>query len=268
MNRIRRAAVELAQMDERAALKSPVHSRSPVSKWIVTVAFILFTLSFHRYDLFGLLPMVLWLVLMFQLGGLEIRSCLYQMRMVLPLVLMVGVFNPFFDRETLFHIGGVSVSGGVISMLTLMLKGLYCVMASWLLIATTRLDALCAGLRQLHVPKLLVTLLLLTFRYVGLMLEELAVMTEAYSLRAPGQKGIHFSAWGSFLGQLLLRSMDRAQELYASMLLRGYSGEFYYADPPAFGWRDGFYIAASVSVFLFLRFFPLALFVGGRLIRG
>ena len=55
----------------------------------------------------------------------------------------------------------------------------------------------------LRMPGMLVTLLLLTYRYVGVMTEELAVMTDAYRLRAPGQKGIHYSAWGSFLGQLL-----------------------------------------------------------------
>ena len=103
----------------------------------------------------------------------------------------------------------------MISMLTLMLKGVFCLMASFLLMATTPIDSLCAALRKLHVPGLLVTLLLLTYRYVGVMTEELAVMTDAYHLRAPGQKGIQVSAWGSFLGQLLLRSMDRAQELYA-----------------------------------------------------
>ena len=51
-------------------------------------------------------------------------------------------------------------------------------------------------------------------------------MTESYHLRAPGQKGIHPRAWGSFLGQLLLRTIDRGQALYESMLLRGYDGEF------------------------------------------
>jgi cobalt/nickel transport system permease protein len=74
--------------------------------------------------------------------------------------------------------------------------------------------------------------MLLTYRYVAVMMEEVSVMTEAYHLRAPGQKGIHISAWGSFLGQLLLRSMDRAEDLYESMQLRGFRGEFYYADSP------------------------------------
>ena len=105
-------------------------------------------------------------------------------------------------------------------------------MASFLLIATTPMDALCAALRKLHVPSLLVTLLLLTYRYVSVMLHEVSVMSEAYHLRAPGQKGIHISAWGSFLGQLLLRSMDRAETLYESMQLRGFHGEFYYAEIP------------------------------------
>ena len=79
-------------------------------------------------------------------------------------------------------------------------------------------------------PKLLTALLLLTYRYVEVLLEQAGIMTTAYHLRAPGQKGIAVSAWGSFLGQLLLRSMDRAEDLYESMELRGFTGEFYYAE--------------------------------------
>ena len=80
-------------------------------------------------------------------------------------------------------------------MLTLMMKGVFSLLASFLLIATTAIDSLCAALRRLHVPGILVTLLLLTYRYIGVMLEQVSVMTEAYRLRAPGQKGLHISAW-------------------------------------------------------------------------
>ena len=152
-------------------------------------------------------------------------------------------------------------------MLTLMGKGVLCLMASFLLMATTPIDCLCAALRRLHVPTMIVTLLLLTYRYVGVMTQELAVMTDAYHLRAPGQKGIHVSAWGSFLGQLLLRSMDRAQELYSSMLLRGYHEHFHYADIPRFSPRDGLYTLGCTAVFLLLRFVPLAQAVGSLFVR-
>ncbi len=63
-------------------------------------------------------------------------------------------------------------------------------------------------------------------------------MTLAYKLRAPGQKGIHVSAWGSFLGQLLLRSMDRAEEIYTAMKMRGFNGEFIYSEKKKFKYSD------------------------------
>ena len=267
MNKMQKAMRELAEMDELAARSSPIHALHPLAKLTATVAYILVTLSFHKYDLSGLAPMVLWPILLFQISGIEVRTCFYKLRIVLPLVMAVGLFNPIFDRTALMHIGGVAVSGGVISMLTLMLKGLFCLMASFLLIATTSIDLICAALRQLHVPGMLVTLLLLTYRYVGVMTEELAVMTDAYLLRAPGQKGIHVSAWGSFLGQLLLRSMDRAQELYSSMQLRGYHQHFHYADIQPFRMRDALYMLGCIVFFLLLRCLNIAQLLGRMFVR-
>jgi cobalt/nickel transport system permease protein len=264
---MQKALHELAEMDELAVRSSPIHALHPAAKLIATVAYILVTLSFDKYDFSGLVPMLLWPILLFQLSGIPVRSCFYKLRIVLPLVMAVGLFNPLFDREILLRLGPVAVSGGVVSMITLMLKGLFCLMASFLLMATTPIDNLCAALRQLHVPKTLVTLLLLTYRYVGVMTEELAIMSDAYHLRAPGQKGIHISAWGSFLGQLLLRSMDRAQELYASMLLRGYHQHFHYADIKPFRRRDALYLAGCVLAFLLLRYLRVAQLLGGTIVR-
>lgn len=128
------------------------------------------------------------------------RLCFQKLRMVLPLVCAVGLLNPLFDRQIVAQIGGLAVSGGVLSMLTLILKGVFCLLVSFLLMATTTIEEICRALRQLHVPKLLTNLLLLTFRYVGLLLSEVAVMQQAYSLRAPGRResifprGARFSA--------------------------------------------------------------------------
>ncbi|MCR5576291.1 MAG: cobalt ECF transporter T component CbiQ [Oscillospiraceae bacterium] len=267
MNKMEKALYELSEMDELAARSSPIHRLHPAAKLLSTIAYIVVTVSFDKYDLSGLVPMLLWPVLLFQLSGIPVRTCFYKLRIVLPLVMAVGLFNPLFDRRIVLQLGTLAVSGGVISMLTLMLKGLLCLMASFLLMATTPIDKLCAALRMWHVPKLLVTLLLLTYRYVGVMTGELAVMTEAYHLRAPGQKGIHISAWGSFLGQLLLRSMDRAQELYASMLLRGYHEHFHYAPVRPFALKDALYAALSISAFLLLRYVHVAALLGKVIVR-
>ena len=262
MNKMEKALRELAEMDELAARSSPLHRLHPAAKLLSTIGYIIVTVSFAKYDLSGLFPMLLWPLLLFAVSGVSVRSCFYKLRIVLPLVMAVGLFNPLFDRAPRLLLGSLAVSGGVVSMLSLMLKGVYCLMASFLLMATTPIDSLCAALRRLHVPGMLVSLLLLTYRYVGVMTEELAVMTDASHLRAPGQKGIHVLAWGSFLGQLLLRSMDRAQELYASMLLRGYHEQFHYARIRAFAARDALYLSGSVCLFVLLRLCPLTELLG------
>ena len=92
-------------------------------------------------------------------------------------------------------------------------------------------------------------------------------MTQAYSLRAPGQKGIHYSAWGSFLGQLLLRSMDRAEELHASMLLRGYHGEFHYAQGRGSSAGDVLYAALWCAFCAAARCVNLTQLLGSVLMR-
>ena len=115
---------------------------------------------------------------------------------------------------------------------------------------------------------MIVTLLLLTYRYISVMVDEVSVMTTAYRLRAPGQKGIHYSAWGSFLGQLLLRSMDRAEELYSGMQLRGFSGEFRYADVAPAKPKDYLYTVFAVGAFFLCRMINIAALFGGIALGG
>ena len=256
-------------MDELADGRTPVHRFSALSKLIVTVVFLLTALSFGRYDLTGVLAMAVYPYLVFALSGLTFRMCLRKMKYILPLLLFVGVFDPLLNKDTWFMIGTVPVSRGWLSFAVLIVKALLTVSALFLLMGTTKIDAVCGALRKLRVPSVIVTLILLTYRYLTVMTEEVAVMTNAYHLRAPRQKGIAFAAWGSFLGQLILRSMDWAQELYASMLLRGYTGEFpeeqQKADPKSILWA-----LMWLTMFAVFRFVPVirvigALFTGGKL---
>lgn len=267
MEKIDRALAEFNEMDELAAGRSLIHTLHPLSKLLITIAYIFITVSFDKYDLFGIITMVIYPVLMFEIAGVSIKACFYKLRLVLPLVLAVGIVNPFLDRGIIAVIGSVRISGGVVSMLTLMMKGVFSLMASFILVATTQMDKLCAALRKVHVPSMIVTLLLLTYRYISVMIEQVSIMTEAYHLRAPDQKGIHISAWGSFLGQLLLRSMDRAQELYESMQLRGFEGEFYYADIEKAGASTWVYTALSAVFFILARYFDVAVLLGSLFTR-
>ena len=267
MNKLFHAQSELREMDSLAAEHSPIHALHPLCKLFSTILYICVVVSFPKYNFSGLVMMVLYPVIVFQVSGIPVSLCFYKLRIVLPLVCAVGLANPFLDHTPLLQLGTITVTGGVVSMVTLMLKGLFSLMASFLLIATTSIDALCAALRRLHVPGILVTLLLLTYRYIGVLMEQVAVMTDAYRLRAPGQKGLHISAWGSFLGQLLLRSMDRAEELYGSMQLRGFRGEYHYARLDGLKWKDWVFGSVCLSLFAAARWVNIPALLGSLFVR-
>lgn len=142
----------------------------PLIKLVVTMCFIIITVSFSKYDLVGILRMGVYPIVVFVLGEISFRDALKRIRVILPIVCLVGVFNPFFDRQPVMEIAGITVTTGIISMLTLMMKGVYSVLASYLLIVTTPIEKICHALRLLHVPVVIVTQILLTYRYVRLLL--------------------------------------------------------------------------------------------------
>lgn len=251
MNRAEQALTEISELDEMADRDSLIHRFSASAKLFVTVAYILTVMSFGKYDI-AVLFMAVYPYILFQLSGIRFRTCIRKMRYVLPLVLLIGLFNPLLDQGTVSVFGHI-VSAGWISFAVIAVKGVLALSASFLLIGTARIEAVCAVLRKLRLPKELVTVLLLTYRYLSVMTEEAAVMSDAYALRAPKQKGIAFSAWGSFTGQMLLRSMDRAKELYSAMVLRGYDGTFHYADPRGAGFKDYVYMLGWTVIFLAIR---------------
>ncbi len=232
----------------------------PLGKLLVCVIYILTVASVDKYDLQRLLLLAVYPVFCFIVGELSLKDGFYRMRLILPLVIFVGIFNPFFDREVVFRIGadasgtgGVPVTSGMISMVTLMLKGLFSVLAAYILIAITSIEEICYALRLIHVPRIIVIVILLIYRYFGLMGNEANRIATAYLLRAPSQKGIHYKAWGTLVGQWLLRSMDRAGVVYESMMLRGFSGDFRVTRRRA-DIKDMLYPLVWITVLMVIRF--------------
>lgn len=268
MSKISHAIFEIHQLDRLAERNQWVNRLHPLVKFVVTVFYIALVVSFDKYDVLGLAGMVIYPIAGFILADLSVRDSFKRLRIVLPLVCLIGVFNPFFDRIPV-ELGGIRINAGVLSMVTLMMKGVFSVLASYLLISTTSIEKLCYAFRLLHVPRMLVNQILLSYRYVTLLMEEVNRTTQAYALRAPKQKGVHRKAWGSLVGQLLLRSMDRAGTVYESMTLRGYNGEFrYWEQTVRMRWQDVVYLLIWCGILMVFRWIPVMVLAGnlfGRL---
>lgn len=267
MSKIENAIYEIHHMDAMAARDQWVNRIHPLVKFVLTVVYILSVVSFQKYDIPGLAGMVVYPLAMFILSEVSFKDCIKRLKVVLPLVCFIGILNPFFDRVPV-SIGSIQINAGVLSMITLIMKGIFSVLASYLLIAVTAIEEICYALRLLHIPQILVTQILLTYRYISVLLEEVNRITQAYALRAPKQKGIHFKVWGTLTGQLLMRSMDRANTVYESMTLRGYNGNFRYVrEHRKWRWQDFLYFTVWVSVILLFRRIPV-LIVVGNLVGG
>lgn len=237
-DKIGNAIHEITKIDELARHDKWINNVHPLIKLIITIGYILLVISTPKYNVSRLVIMVVYPIALFLLGDINFMDSFKRLKIVLPLVCLIGILNPFFDRHILFRFNGIklnqdfvlfknlAITGGIISMFTLALKGILTVMASYILIATTTIEKICYALRLIKTPSVIVTQIMLTYRYVTLLLSEAGRITQAYALRAPNQKGINIKNWGSLLGHLLLRTIDRADEVYNAMLLRGFNGEF------------------------------------------
>ena len=263
MNTFDRAVHEIRAIDDMACEDRWINRIHPLVKLLITVFYIAITVSFDKYDLSGLLGMAIYLIFIYGFGELPVRDAFRRLWFILPLICAIGLPNPLFDHQYAAQIGGFTITGGMISMLTLMLKGIFSVLAAYALVVTTGITKICYALRLLHVPGILVTQILLMYRYISLLLTEAGRIVQAYMLRAPGQNGIHHKAWGPLAGQLLLRSIERAEKIYKSMCLRGFNGEFYYGNNLRTTYMDYFYLAAWALLLILFRCFPVFEFIGG-----
>lgn len=263
MSKLSNAMQTIYKIEEQSGRDTWLNCLHPLVKLLITLFYILLVVSFPKYNIAGLLGMSLYLLAVVLIGEYSILESMKRLKYILPVVCIMGILNPFFDRKPVMEVCGIIVTGGVISMVTLIVKGIFTVLAGYFLILTTSVERICYALRKLHVPQILVTVVLLIFRYIHVLLEEAEKVTQAYALRAPSQRGIHFTAWGTLIGQLLLRSMDRANEVYESMTLRGYGmGKPWQETESKMKTADLAWLFIWAVLFVLLRKIPVFVWVG------
>lgn len=249
---------EIYSLEQLSGRRSAVHDRHPMVKLISTIVFIITVVSFNIYQFGRLLPFVFFPFVLMALSDTPWMPVLKRVALTIPFCILAGVSNMLFYRATAFVIGGFAVSFGVISFLSIIFRTFLCVTAVLILVATTPFPQIADQLRMLHVPDIFVTLFEMTYRYIGALLEEASTMYTAYMLRSTEKKGLQMKHMGSFVGQLLIRSYDRAERVYAAMKCRGYGSGGYRKNRRALDSEDYVFLAAACLPFILLRIFNLS----------
>ncbi len=227
MNKFEKAKLQMMELDETSKKNNFINKMHPVIKILLTIIFLISILSINKYNLSKLIYYIVYPIFLIILGDINLKRFFKLITYLSPFILIFVLSNVFLNRMPAFYINDFGITYGMISALTLFIKNIYAILAGYILIATTGIYNICYGLNKLLIPEIITNQILLTYRYIFVLLNEAGEMSNAYKLRAPKQKGIKNKTWGSFVGTLFIKSSKRANDLYDSMLLRGYKNKIY-----------------------------------------
>jgi cobalt/nickel transport system permease protein len=137
----------------------------------------------------------------------------------------------------------VATQEGLARFISIALKSWISVQAAILLAASTPFPDLLTAMRAVKIPRLLVAIFGLMWRYLFVLVDEALRLLRARAARSgqadqPGLKPGGGLVWrahvaGGMAGNLFLRAFERSDRIYVAMLSRGYDGEVRAAPLPA-----------------------------------
>lgn len=248
--------------------ETPAHGLDPRIKLIVSFVFILCVVSFPRYAVARLAPFFIYPVFLFAAGDIPVGPIMKKIVLISPFVVTVGIFNPILDREVLFNLMGIGVTGGWVSFISIIVKFVLTMSVVLLLIATTSFAGICGALSRLRFPDVFVMQLLFMYRYLFVLLEEAFRMAIAREARSFGRRGYEARTFVNLITVLLMRTFQRAENIHGAMISRGFSGEIRLVKKLKITFGDILFLIVFVVAFLFLRYYDLPTAVGDLVRKG
>lgn len=253
MTSIHAAVIDLKQLDLLADRDSPIHALDSRAKVLVTFVFIISVVSVGRYELVRLLPFFIYPAVMVALAGLPSLYFIRKIAIISPFVIMVGLFNPVFDRTAVYQIGQIGIPGGWVSLLSLFVRSILTVGAAFILVGTTGFTAICQALERLGIPQVFAVQLLFLHRYIFVLADETGRASKARELRSCGRKGLGIASFSAMTGHLLLRTWQQAERIHTAMLARGFVGRFHTHRKSRFGSDELLFLLGWSLLFISLR---------------
>ena len=241
MKDISKAIYDIRKIDELGDMNTKIHKIDSAIKIIVTIIYVIKILSIKQFTILNITCIVLYPLILFIIGKVQIKFILKKVIYVFPIILGLSAINLIID---------FSYSEIYFSVL-LLFKCTFALVGALLLIVTTGINNLAFGLKKLKIPNILIMQILMLHRYVILMMEECYKVKSAYELRTLGEKSMTMKDYVQIVGQMFLKTLDISENVYEAMKLRGFEGELYINNKVA-GYVDYLYLIIWVVIFIFL----------------
>ncbi len=158
---------------------------------------------------------------------------------------------------------------GVERVVSIALKSWLSMQMAIALAATTAFPQLLAAMRALRIPKLLVAIFGLMWRYLFVLADEALRLLRARAARSSASRDAQYKTGGAIVwrarvtggmaGNLLLRSFERGDRIYDAMAARGYDGEARVLPMPALQAAQWFVLGGGLAVCVLILLLALLL---------
>jgi len=211
-----------------------IHQWDPRIKLASGILFSFFSVSLKSFSL--LLLSTMWALFFCLLAKLPSISIKRRLRPIFALTTALVVLLPITapirpdSRLVIFEPFASSPLNydAFLGAITIGIKATTVVLITTLILETSPYTATIMALNKIGVPGSLAHMLLLTYRYIFVLIDEAKRMQRAMKLRGFEAKASleTLRIIGSFIGTLFVRSFERIQRITEAMEMRGYRGHF------------------------------------------
>ena len=175
---------------------------------------------------FAYVGFVLIVCLLILSSQIPLRAYLLRSLIEIPFVIFAFLMPFFGNGEKIEFLGLSLYKAGLISGLSIIVKGTLGVFIAIILSATTSAKAILEGLARLRIPAPILGIASFMIRYMNVVNDELIRMRIARESRGFQAKGIRsWRVLAQTLGALFIRSYERGERVHLAMLSRGYQGK-------------------------------------------
>jgi cobalt/nickel transport system permease protein len=141
-----------------------------------------------------------------------------------------------------------ALGGGALAAAIIVVKVFISVSAVKLVSVGTEWASISGALRRFRIPDLFILVFEITLKYIALLGDFALSMLYALRLRSVGRNSGKRASLSGIAGTLFLKSKEMAEEMYAAMECRGFTGEYKSSERLRFGAREAALVAGMAAL--------------------
>lgn len=218
--------MHLPEIDKYAHLESPFHSWDPRLKLISMLGLIFLVVLLSKFwPALTALGLALALVLV---SRIPLGFVGWHLRWVFLFISFLWLIMPLTaPGPSLVKLGPLTLSLEGIRLTALIsLKALAAVLLVFPMVSTMEFSTALKALDNLKLPNRLIQMIMFTYRYIFLLIDEVHQMSLAMESRGFEQRTNLYTLRmvGNLVGMLFVKSYERTERVYWAMVSRGYGG--------------------------------------------